>query len=480
MNILFLAAECAPFVKVGGLGDVVGSLPLALAHLGHSVRVFLPHYGLIDDKRFNIHPCDSFQMAWNGGTAKVKVSSVSKEGVTFSFIRGWPFFAPHEKFVYSQDEGIDIGRFLFFSAAGLEYARRLSARESWKPDVFHAHDWHTGAVPFLLSKADRPDGRAPTVFSIHNMQYQGWGIDWHLSHAGLPPVDHPLLKAMGRVDNLLAVGLAYSDMLSTVSPRYAQEIATEEGGYGLDGLLHGRLLHLIGILNGIDTDRWNPASSPHIPIPYDATTLPTNKKKNKLALQAELGLPVRATIPMLAAVTRLVEQKGTAIMFPAVRGLLESTDAQFVLLGSGEPHYEQAARQIAEDFPGKAAIHLTFDEPLSERIYAGADIFLMPSLFEPCGISQMIAMSYGTLPLVRAVGGLVDTVDAQTGFLFKDYHSGALSSILSQALDVYHNNRRAWLKRQRRAMSHDFSWERSAKRYLELYRQTVELSHAYR
>lgn len=479
MNIIFLAAECAPFVKVGGLGDVVGSLPLALARLGHSVRVFVPHYGLIDDKRFKIRPCDSFRMAWNGGASDVKVSSMSKDGVEFYFIRGWPFFARREKFVYSMDEGIDIGRFLFFSAASLEYARHLSARESWKADVFHAHDWHTGAVPFLINRAGRADGKTPTVFSIHNMQYQGWGVGWHLRRAGLPPVDHYLVKAMGKADSLLAVGLAYSDMLSTVSPRYAQEIATPEGGYGLDGLLHARLLRLTGILNGIDTERWNPATSSHIPVPYDVKTLAA-KKEDKLALQAELGLPARADVPVLAAVTRLVEQKGTAIMFPAVRRLLESADAQFVLLGSGEPHYEQAARQLAQDFPSKAAVRLVFDEPLSERIYAGADIFLMPSLFEPCGIGQMIAMSYGTLPLVREVGGLVDTVDAQTGFLFKDYHSGALSSILNHALDVYHNNRRDWLRRQRRAMRRDFSWEKSAKHYLKLYRQTIELSRQYK
>jgi starch synthase len=444
------------------------------------VRVFVPHYGLIDDRRFEIQLVDSFKMPWNRSVTDVRVSSTNVSGVTVSFIRGWPFFAPHEKFVYSQDEGIDIGRFLFFSAAGLEYGRRLGGNENWYPDIIHAHDWHTGVVPYLLllETADRRLAQSPTVFSIHNMQYQGWGAGWHLRRAGLPPVDHPLLKAMDRADNLLAVGLAYSDMLSTVSPRYAQEIATPGGGFGLDGLVHARSLHLMGILNGIDTQRWNPATSQHIPFPYDAKTLPV-RKENKLALQAELGLPVHASVPTLAAVMRLVEQKGPSIMFPAVRGLLESTEAQFVLLGSGEPSFEQAARQLSLDFPTKAAVRLTFDEPLSERIYAGADIFLMPSLFEPCGLGQMIAMSYGALPVVREVGGLADTVDAQTGFLFKDYHSATLSSILNQALDIYLNNRRDWRARQRRSMRLDFSWERSAKRYLRMYQQAIKVRRTY-
>ena len=307
MNILFIAAECAPFVKVGGLGDVVGSLPLALTRLGHSVRVFLPHYGQIDDRQFGIRKYDAFRMSWNGSIVDVHVAHTDREGVTFYFIRGWPFFARDEKFIYSVDEGIDVGRFLFFSVAGLELIRRLSEREGWSPDVYHGNDWHTGAVPFLLSRSyasDRVLGGAPTLFSIHNMQYQGWGIGWHLARAGLPTVDHYLLRAMGKTDDLMAIGLAYSTMLSTVSPRYAQEIATPEGGYGLDGLVHARLLHLKGILNGIDTERWNLATSQSIAAPYDAATL-SLRPQNKQALQAELGLPVFANTPLVAAVMRV-------------------------------------------------------------------------------------------------------------------------------------------------------------------------------
>lgn len=481
MNILFMAAECSPYVKVGGLGDVVGTLPLVLAHMGHSVCVIVPHHGVIDDARFGLGKYTSFQMTWNGGIAQVRVSSVEREGVTIYFVRGWPFFSPHEDFVYSPDEGIDVGRFLFFSAAGLELVRRLAAREEWKPDVIHVHDWHTALVPYLINRvyaSDRVLGRVTTLLSIHNMQYQGWGVSWHIAHAGLPPVNHPLLVAMGKTNSALAVGLAYSTMLSTVSPSYAQEITTPEGGYGLDGLLHARALHLVGILNGIDTGHWNPATSQHIAAPYDASTLP-RRVENKLALQAEMGLPMRADVPLVGAVTRLVEQKGPGIMIPAMRWTLETAEIQFVLLGAGMPHYEQAAVQVGEDYPGQAAVRLTFDESLAEHIYAGADVFLMPSLFEPCGIGQMIAMTYGALPLVRAVGGLADTVDPETGFLFKDYHASALGFALDGVLGLYHGNQRDWRARQRRAMRHDFSWERSARRYLRLYRQAVTVRRTY-
>ncbi|MBN1310717.1 MAG: glycogen synthase [Anaerolineae bacterium] len=481
MNILFVAAECAPFVKVGGLGDVIGSLPLTLARMGHSVRVLLPHYGLIDDKRFGISNCDTFKMVWNQDVADVQVACVEQGGVVFHFIRGWPFFAPHEKFVYSHNEGIDIGRFLFFSKASLELVRRLSSKEHWRPDVYHTNDWHTGMVPFLLERVYTDDGtlgKAPTLFSIHNLQHQGWGIGWHLTRAGLPPVDHPLVKVMGKAENMMAIGLAYSTMLSTVSPRYAQEIATPEGGYGLDGLIHARLLHLTGILNGIDTERWNPSTSQHITVNYDVETLP-DRIENKRALQAELGLPVRNDVPLFGAVMRLAEQKGPGIMLPTVRGMLEEGDAQFVLLGAGLPYYEQLADQLRRDFPDKAAVKLEFDELLAEHIYAGVDVFLMPSLFEPCGLGQMIAMRYGALPLVREVGGLADTVDPQTGFLFKDYQPWALSSTLSQVLDIYHRDKEEWYTRQRRAMDRDFSWERSAEGYHKLYQQTIDLHRAY-
>ncbi len=481
MNIVFLAAECAPFAKVGGLGDVIGALPATLARMGHSVRVMLPHHGSIDDASHGIQPYETFKMKWNGGVTRVEVSAADRDGVTFYFIRGWPFFARNETFLYHADEGIDVGRFLFFAAAALQLTRRLAARHHWRPDIFHAHDWHAGALPYLLHQVYPEDpvlGQAASLFSIHNMQYQGWGLGWHIVRAGLPPVEHPLLLSMGKTDNMLATGLAYSTMLSTVSPRYGQEIATPEGGFGLDGLIHARSKHLVGILNGIDYARWNPATSEHLAVKYDVTSL-EQRKQDKRALQAEMGLPHRRSVPLVGTVMRLVDQKGPGIMLPAARHLLETTISQFVLLGAGQPYHEQIAKQLGLDFKRRAVVRLGFDEPLSERIYAGIDLFLMPSMFEPCGIGQMIAMRYGALPLVRPIGGLADTVDETTGFLIADYSVSALDHALAKALEVYDHDRDGWEARQRAAMQRDFSWQRSAQQYVELYQEAIDLHRIY-
>lgn len=482
MNILFIAAECAPFAKVGGLGDVAGALPHTLSKLGHSVRVVLPHHGVIDDTAYGIQRIDAFDMPWNEGSTHVEVSLTERGGVEFYFIRGFPFFTADQAFVYDEDEGVNVGRYLFFCAAALRLVGRMAEREGWHPAIYHANDWHTAMVPYLLARVPAGSARRsrpPTLFSIHNMRYQGWGIGWHLARAGLPPVDDPLLAAMGRSDNCLAIGLAYSTMLSTVSPRYAQEIVTEEGGFGLDGLLHARMARLVGILNGIDVERWNPATSKAIAARFTAATL-DRRVENKLALQAEVGLPQRADVPVAGVVTRLVEQKGPEVLIAAMRHMLTYAEMQFVLLGTGYPQHEADAWQLGLDFPEKAAVKLTFDEGLSERIYAGSDMFVMPSQFEPCGIGQMIAMRYGSLPVVRAVGGLADTVAPDVGFLFTPYHAGALQDALSAALDVYYNRPEEWHARQGRAMQHDYSWEASARAYVSLYEQAVALSRAYR
>jgi starch synthase len=482
LNITFIAAECAPFVKVGGLADVVGTLPPVLHRLGgHTVRVVIPHYGTIDDKKFGTAPHESFELVRNGVVTNVEVSYTTLEEVDVYFVRGWPYFSEDEDFVYHFDEGMNVGRYLFFCQAALEWIRMLAVREGWTADVFHLHDWHTGMSGYLLEQVYRDDpvlGDAATLFSIHNMMYQGWGVEWHLAQAGLPPVDSPLLSAMGKTDNSLALGIAFSTMLSTVSPTYATEITTTEGGYGLDGLLHARQAHMIGILNGIDQERWNPATSSAVAVPYTADTLPL-RYENKRALQGELGLPVTPDMPLLATVTRLVEQKGIDVMIPAVRQMLLSRSAQFVVLGSGMPNYEAEMHAISADFPDQAAVRTVFNEPLSERIYAGSDLFLMPSLFEPCGIGQMIAMRYGSLPVVRRVGGLADTVDSSIGFLFGPYDAGALTATLNNALDIRSEKPDQWREMQRNAMSRDLAWTTSARRYLDLYRVCVDVHRTY-
>ncbi len=481
MNVVFVAAECAPYAKVGGLADVAGSLPQALTRLGHRVVVIIPGHGVIRTDMHGIAPHSTFDMSWNGEVSRVEVLTAQSGGVPVYFLRSWPFFTGHEDFIYHQDEGVNVGRYLFFSAAALAFSRRLAQQESWRPDVFHLHDWHTGPVALLLARLYRGDsvlGEAASVLSIHNMRYQGWGIGWHIARAGLPMVDNQLLLATGLADNSLAIGLVYSTMLSTVSARYAQEITTYEGGFGLDGLVHARQMRLVGIVNGIDTVRWNPAASTAITAPYDAETL-NRKVDNKLALQKKLGLPARPEVPLASAVTRLVDQKGPDIMAAGVRHMLHYADMQFVVLGTGDPHWEAEMRRLATDYPEKASAQIMFDENLSEEIYAGSDIFLMPSLFEPCGIGQMLAMRYGTLPVVRAVGGLVDTVDPAIGFLFTDYSANGVIAGLSAALDVFYRNPAGWLERQRRAMALDFSWDASARRYVQLYERAVAVHRSY-
>ncbi len=479
MNIVFTAAECTPYVKVGGLADVVGTLPPILSKLGHPTTVIIPHHGLI---KAAIKKVAELEVTWMGNNTTLEISHSRREAVDTYFIRGWPYISGHEDFVYHHDEGTNVGRFLFFCYAALEWVRELARSQNWQPDIIHVNDWHTAMIPYLLKQvyADDPVlGQIATLFTIHNMRYQGWGLDWHLARAGFPPVENSLLHAIGKVNNSLAVGLAYSTMLNTVSPQYAQEIINTDEAYGLDGLLQARQSRLSGILNGIDPARWDPAVNAVIDTPYDSAHL-GKKVENKLALQAELGLSQRPEVPVFGTVMRMVEQKGPDIMFPAVHYMLSQSDVQFVLLGTGEARYEQEAQKLQDMYPDKASINLMFDEALSERIYAGLDAFLIPSLFEPCGIVQMIAMRYGTLPIVRAVGGLVDTVTPDNGFLFTEYHSGALGWAMGQALDVFTNDPAAWRQRQFNAMQRDFSWERSARQYIELYQRTVSNYKKYR
>lgn len=481
MNILFIAAEAVPFVKVGGLADVVGSLPMTLAKEGHALRVLIPAHGVIDHQRHGLQPVDSFDMPWAGGSARVEVFHAGREGVDFFFLRAWPYFSGQEAFVYDWDEGVNVGRYLFFSAAALAWAQRAADRDGWAPNLLHCHDWHTGLVPFLharLYNGSDALGGAATVFSIHNMQHQGWGVGWHLNHAGLPGVDHGLLHASGRADNCLAIGLAYSTMLSTVSPQYAREIVTPAGAYGLDSIVQARQSRLVGILNGIDTVRWDPAHSAVIKAPFSAAQI-DQKAQNKRALQESLGLPPRRDLPLVAAVSRLAEQKGLDILVPGVRHMLFHAEMQFISLGAGDPHWEHEIWRIGNDFPQKAIAYLGFDEPLSEQIYAAADMFLMPSRFEPSGLGQMIAMRYGALPVVRAVGGLIDSVPPEVGFLFSEYHHDGVIRALSAGLEMWYQHPRDWKTRVQRAMALDFSWERSARQYLDLYDEARRYQRRY-
>lgn len=478
MNILFVTAEMDPFAKVGGLADVVGALPAALRAAGDDARVIMPLYGTINQNKYGIEYRFSFQLTRRTGAAEIHVFSTLHHGVPVYFLKSWPFFGD-EHSVYT-DWDWDSPRFIFFSQAVLAAADELAQREGWFPQVVHANDWHTGIVPFLVAdrRGWRSDwARVATMITLHNTAYQGEHLGGWLFDAGVPGRHHPLLDGRGLNDNALAIGIAYSDIITTVSPRYATEIQYPEMGFGLDGLLRDRSADLHGILNGLDVDSFNPATDPNIASSYDAGNFLTLRAANKAELQREMGLAERPDVPVIGLVSRLVWQKGIDLILPAMRRLLASFDVQFVALGAGEHTYNDAMWQLGSDFFWKARVSIGYNAAVAQHIYAGSDLFLMPSHFEPCGIGQMIAMRYGALPVVRETGGLADTVenyddgpaDRGTGFMFLWEEPDALYHTLVWALNTYRSRPDAWARMQERAMNADFRWATSAARYRALY-----------
>jgi starch synthase len=471
MEILFVASEVAPWSKTGGLGDVAAALPRALAARGHAVAVVAPRYGTIDAKA-------------EGFVRKDGVVRVRGELASAWVKRGKPtvWLLEHERLFGSRrglygegahDYGDNAERFTFLCRAALA----LPGATGMRPKIVHANDWQTGLVPFLLRHEHGQDpslAGTRTVFTIHNLAYQGVFPKDVVPHLGLP-WDVFRFEAMEFHDQLsfMKAGLVFADALTTVSPSYAREVRTPEGGHDLDALLRHRSRDLHGILNGIDTAAWDPATDPHLPAHYSPRAL-AGKARCKAALQRELGLPARADVPLVGVVSRLAEQKGVDLLVAAVPELL-ARDAQLVVLGSGQRALEEALTRAAAERTGRMAVRLGFDEGLAHRIEAGADLFLMPSRFEPCGLNQLYSLRYGTVPVVRAVGGLEDTVEDYdgwnrgTGFKFHDYHPAALLLAVRRALDV-HRDRRAWRGLVARGMAQDFSWDRSAASYERLYR----------
>lgn len=480
MNVLFTSVEAAPFAKAGGMADVVGSLPAALRKLGIDARVLMPGGGFIPHFKYNIQHLFSFPFTHRTGTTEVHVYHTEHDSVPFYFIQAWPYIG-QEHGVY-QDLAMDYPRMIFFSKACQAVAWQLKERLGWMPDVFHAHDWHTGLVPFLLVSSRWQDAwrHAGSMITIHNMAYQGDYAGPFLYEQGIPPRIEPRLWQMGKDNNLLAIGINYADFVTTVSPRYAQEIQGPENGYGLEGLVRARLPDLRGIVNGIDMDYWNPAKDPMIAQHYDADNWETQRAANKATLQRKLGLPERPDVPVLGVVSRLTAQKGIDLLLPAMEGILQLDDVQFVALGSGEDRYEYGLWRLADRFRGKCAYENGYAEDLAHQIYAGCDIFLMPSNFEPCGTSQMLAMRYGSLPLVRETGGLADTVqnydngaaDYGTGFMFLWQEPYALYNTVRWALETFRERPEAWQRMVQRAMTVDFSWDVSARQYADLYEES--------
>jgi starch synthase len=470
MEILFVASEVAPWSKTGGLGDVAGALPRALAARGHSVAVVTPRYGSIDPGQAGLVRKKS-ALRVRGEAVPLWVK---KAGATFIFVENERLFGSRRG-LYA-DGGHDYAdnaeRFTFLCRAALALPGALRMR----PRIVHANDWQAGLVPFLLRHEHAQDpalAGARTVFTVHNLAYQGVFPKEVVPHLGLPwgVFRHEAMEFFDQL-SFMKAGLTFADALTTVSPTFAREILTPDGGFGLDAVLRQRRADLHGILNGIDVAQWDPATDPNLPAHYSARSL-GGKARCKAALQRELGLPVRADLPLLVMVSRLAEQKGLDLVVASLADLL-ARDVQFALLGSGDRRFEEALRAASHDRPDRVAARIGFDEGLAHRMEAGGDAFLMPSRFEPCGLNQMYSLRYGTVPVVRAVGGLEDTVEDYdgwnrgTGFKFRDYAPAALLLAARRALDTW-RDRRAWRGLVSRGMAQDFSWDRSARRYEELY-----------
>lgn len=488
MNVLFTSAEMVPFAKAGGLGDVIGSLPKALRKHGVDARVLMPMYGFIDRSAYKIAPLFNFQFPRLNGIADIFISYTEYDGVPVYFLTSWPFFGDGG-YLYSTWEW-DVPRFVFFSQAILATAWQLSqgaGRQSgWFPDVLHANDWHTALAPFLIDYSRFGDPNwsdMGTILTIHNMAYQGPYAGGWLFDAGVPPRTNPNLVYQDKTDNLMGIGIAYSDTASTVSQRYAEEMMGSRFGEGLEGLVRVRKTtgDVMGILNGLDVDRWNPATDPWLIRNFDMDTFLEGRAVNKADLQQEAGIQVRPDTPLIGIVSRLVDQKGIDLAIPALRRVLTDTDCQFIVLGTGDVALEQQLWRLCEDFRWKARAYLQYDALLSQRIYASTDLFLMPSRYEPCGTGQMLSMRYGCLPIVRATGGLADTVqnyddaDAEhgTGFVFEWEEPEAVLGTLRWAINTYKNRPAAFQRMQRRAMNIDFSWHTSAHKYIHMYERAL-------
>ncbi len=469
LRILYLTAEAAPFAKTGGLGDIGGSLPKALHEMGHDIRVIMPAYKNIEDGIVGVTPmANILHVPIRGGTEEAGVfqGHLPNSDVPIYFIAHKPLF--NRPSLYGYDD--DPYRFAFFSRAAMELAVTLN----WKPDVVHAHDWHTApAVTWLATAGQKHPHFAgtPSLFTIHNLAHQGKCSTDIFEYLNIQT--HPLFEEGAGEVNFMARGIYHAAKINTVSPTYAQEIVTLAGGAGLDGLLRHRSDDLHGILNGLEYDLWNPESDPRVRTNYGVNSMDA-RLANKRALQERSFLPQRDDLPLIAFVSRLDWQKGLDIMGDVIRRLMK-VEAQFVLLGTGEAEIEQEFAHLARLHGEKMAVYLDYNAGFAPQIYAGSDIFLMPSRFEPCGLGQLIAMRYGSVPIVRATGGLADTVqDGVTGFTFREYSSDAFWHALQRGIDMYNHDRPAWKMVQNNGMTADFSWQQSANEYAQLYKRMRE------
>lgn len=474
-KILFVSSEAVPYIKTGGLADVVGSLPKYFDRNEYDVRVMLPKYACMDaaflpNLRFVCH----FYVNLNWRKQYVGILESEYRGIHYYFVDNEFYFAGSSPYnnIYE-----DVEKFAYFSKAVLASLPYID----YAPDVIHCHDWQTGLVPVYLHTAFGDDNfyaGIKTVFSIHNLKFQGrWRIREVIDITGLPEqiFNDKELESYGEA-NYLKGGVVYADAVTTVSPSYANEITTQEGGEGLHGLMNARRNVLHGILNGIDYDEFNPQTDPYIESNFSSKSVLSRKKANKVALQKELGLPVRESAFVIGIVSRLTEQKGFDLVSYIMDDLVSQLDVQIVILGTGESKFENVFHHFHSQYPDKVSAYIGYSEEKAHKIYASADAFLMPSLFEPCGLSQMMSMRYGTIPIVRETGGLKDTVQAYneyentgTGFSFCNFNADDMKYVVEYAYHVFRDERKAWEDMMQRAMAQDFSWNKSAGEYEKLY-----------
>lgn len=485
-RILMLSPEVAPFKKVGGLADVVGALSKSLAARGHDVRILMPRYSELRDFD-GAEPLERPLIVRLGGHeayGRLWRKALPGSEVSCYFIEHNQYFGAPGVYVGPTGNEDDNGqRFTYLSRAAIDFCEQTD----WIPDVVHCHDWACGLTPVYLNttEAERPMGRVASVFTIHNLEHHGWFHRSLLGFSGLPEsvFRSDGLESMGEL-NMLKGGLYHATKITTVSPTYAGEVQTPDGGSGLNALLRFRSSDLVGVLNGVDLDEWNPQSDPHIPQPFNAADM-SGKAAAKAALQKAYGLEVDPGIPLFTVVSRLAHQKGLDLLAAIADRLMADMRIQIAVLGTGEPSLEQAFHALTARYPGRFGSYIGFNNELAHLTIAGADGFLMPSRFEPCGLGQMYAMIYGTVPVVRATGGLIDTVEQYdegrgtgTGFVFHHPTVEALYYAIGWACATYYDRPKAFKQLRQNGMAGDYSWQASAQKYEAIYNWALETRSA--
>jgi len=485
MKILLASSEVFPFAKTGGLADVAGALPKALKKLGIEVRVIMPKYKSIEEKGFSIEDtgrritCTISQRA-----VDAEIAETHYDGIKVYLIDKDEYY--YRDNLYSTEDGDFIDnaeRFIFFSKAIPETIKATG----FVPDVIHCNDWQTALVPVFLKALYRNEpalSKIATILTIHNLGYQGlfWHLDWHLLNLGWEYFTSSFLEYYGKI-NFLKGGIVFADLINTVSKGYSEEIQTPAFGAGLDGILRTRNADLYGIVNGIDYDEWNPEKDPYIPVQFSGIDV-ENKKTCKAALQKAFGLPALETTPLISSISRLADQKGFDLVAEGLESML-SLGAQYVLLGTGERKYHELFTTLAEKHGEAFSVKIAYDNALAHLMEAGSDMFLMPSLYEPCGLNQLYSLRYGTVPIVRGVGGLEDTIqdnpeasNGNTGFKFYPYTKEAMVGAVGRAIAAYRINDK-WGTMVKKCMEQDFSWEKSAREYKDLYEKALK-RHEFR